>query len=67
MDVPTQILPKCVAKSVLVGEARNGDGVPAVLSNGLCLGGKGPLVTRQEATSMEEWLRCSMAALGGQG
>lgn len=39
MDVPVQILPKSVAKSVKVEEASDRDGVPAVLSDTLCLGG----------------------------
>lgn len=39
MDVPVQILPKRVAKSVTVEEASNGDGDPAVLSDTLCRGG----------------------------
>lgn len=62
MDIPMQILPKRVAKSVVGEEASDGNDVPAVLSDSLCLGGrwgKGTLVIQQEVTTMEGWLRCS--------
>lgn len=35
-----------------------------MLSDSLCLGGKGPLVTQQEVTTVAVWLICSMAELG---
>ena len=64
MEVPTADSAKACGSLSQWKRGRDGDHIPDMLSDSLCLGGKGPPVTQQEVTTMEVWLICSMAELG---